>query len=63
MVVMKDEQRGGCREHVHDWCAIPLHETGRICAKCIEIREDVLFSPPSTPVPSGLRLPAESRRD
>lgn len=41
---MHDKNTTSCREHEHEWCEIPLHENCRICAKCGEIREDVLVA-------------------
>lgn len=48
-----------CREDEHEWCEIPLHEDCRICAKCGEIREDVLFTSP----PNSVRSEAESLKE
>ena len=39
---MKDNKAVRCPEDEHDWCEIPLHEEGRICAQCGEIRHDLL---------------------
>ena len=39
---MKDNNAVRCREDEHDWCEVPLHEEGRICATCGEIRQDIL---------------------
>jgi hypothetical protein len=39
---MKHNQAVRCPEDEHDWCEVPLHEEGRICAQCGEIRQDLL---------------------
>ena len=40
---MKDNKAVRCPEDEHDWCEVPLHEEGRICAQCGEIRQDLLW--------------------
>jgi hypothetical protein len=32
---------GGCLDHEHEWCVIPLHEDAQICALCGKITPTV----------------------
>jgi len=56
---MKSDNAGCCREHEHDWCEVPLHETCFLCAKCGEIRESILVPALGEDGPVGLPAFAE----